>query len=172
MLTCADPGGEMAASGHWVPMNILPWLAYGPIAGEGAVGDWDIQIRSGPALGKRKRKQTAPTTPATAAQVQRLSVGTASSSPVRSSIPTKEQGLQGRGALRGLRPLGDSNRSSSGAKKGKSSANSEFQEDRLQVAKEMQEQLARSNALQEQKLQVSNLEKLLQYTDKYAEPEE
>ena len=104
--------------------------------------------------------------------MQRLSVGTASSSPVRSSIPTEEQGLQGRGALRGLRPSGDSNRSSSGAKKGKSSANSEFQEDRLQVPKEMQEQLARSDTLQEQKLQVSNLEKLLQYTDKYARPEE
>lgn len=165
-------------------MHILPFIAHGPIAGDGAVHDWDIPIKSGPSMRKAAGKRAdVAVTPAAKKASRSSSTGSddvGEQQPGRgagqngdgsenegdcegSSIPTRGSKLKSRQALR------DSNRA---FKKNRSEGSSEQQEQRLQVAAEMKEQLERSNALQDEKLQISKAKELMNLYDRELEPEE
>ena len=167
-------------------MHILPFIAHGPIAGDGAVHDWDIPIKSGPSMRKAADKRAdVAVTPAAKKASRTSSTGSddaVEQQPGRgagqqqnrdgsesegdyegSSIPTRGSKLKSRQALR------DFNRA---FKKNRSEGSSEQQEQRLQVAAEMKEQLERSNALQDEKLQISKAKELMNLYDRELEPEE
>ena len=165
-------------------MHILPFIAHGPIAGEGAVHDWDIPIKSGPSMRKAAgtRADKTPAAKKTSRSSSTGSDGAAEQLPGRgagqqqngdgsenegdcegSSILTRGSKLKSRQALR------DSNRA---FKKNRCKGSSEQQEQRLQVAAEMKEQLERSNALQDEKLQISKAKELMNLYNRELEPEE